>query len=127
MTELHISLLQGVSIGLFGFTFGIFEILTNAYYLLTNNLRLPRIQHGRELPFQVEDNVVRHKIIQMLVLGILLLIIALISILIIPQMFIVGSALIFLNGLLDYGKFRKKDSFLLWSAITLISLICLLL
>jgi hypothetical protein len=121
MTDMQISLLQGVSIGLFGLFFGLFEVLTNAFYLLTNNMRFPRIQHGRELPSQVENHVIRHKTIQMLILGFLLLIIAFISILFIPQLFIVGSALIFLNGLLDYGKFRKKDAFLLWSMISFIS------
>ncbi len=126
MTEFQLSLLQGVSIGLFGFVFGFFELFTNAFYLLTNNWNLPRRQHGKELPSQVNDQIVRHKVIQMLVLGFLLLSISLVSILFIPQLFIVGTTLIFLNGLLEYGKFRKKDAFALWSTISLISVILLI-
>ena len=88
-----------LNIGLFGLLFGIFETLTNTYYLLTNNLRLPRIQHGRELPSEVDDKTIRHKVVQKLILGFLLQVIAVIFILITPQLFIIALAFIFLNGL----------------------------
>ena len=122
----QLSLTQIINIGLFGFVFGFFETITNIYYLLTDNLKLPRIQHGIELPRQVNDKTVRHKVVQMLILGLLLQVIAVISILITPQLFIVAIALIFLNGLIDYGKFRQKETLLLWSVITLIGVILLL-
>ncbi|MHA1975602.1 MAG: hypothetical protein ACW98I_01745 [Candidatus Hodarchaeales archaeon] len=125
MTITEITFSQAVNIGLFGFIFGGIEILTNAIYLLTNNLKLARIQHGRELPSDVNDKIVRHKVVQMLFLGLLLLLIAIISTLMTPQLFIIATALIFLNGLLDYGKFRKIDMFLLWSLITVISIVLL--
>ena len=125
MSNVQLSFLQILNIGLFGFVFGIFETVTNGYYLLTNNLRLPIIQHGRELPSEVDDNIVKHKVVQMLILGLLLLIIAIISTLITPHLFIVAIALIFLNGLLDYGKFRKIGMFMLWSAIAAISVVLL--
>ncbi len=122
----QLSLSQIINIGLFGFVFGFFETITNTYYLLTDNLKLSRLQHGRELPRQVNDRTVRHKVVQMLILGLLLQVIAVISIFITPQLFIVAIALIFLNGLIDYGKFRQKETLLLWSVISLIALMLLL-
>jgi len=123
MTITQLTLIQVVNIGLFGFLFGIFETFTNTFYLFTNNLTLPRIQHGRELPAGAEDKVVRRKVIQMLVLGILLITIALLSVLITPEFFIIGVALIFLNGLLDYGKFRKINALVIWNTLSVISII----
>ena len=115
---------QIISIGIFGIVFGFFEVLTNFFYLVTKNYDLPRLQHGKELPIMPDDTVVYHKVIQMLVLGILLVIISLVSILISPQLFISGAALIFLNGLIDYSKFQKKNMFILWSTIAVFCTIC---
>ncbi len=123
MTNTQLTLIQALNIGLFGILFGIFETITNTFYLFTNNLKLPRIQHGRELPVEVADEIVRHKVIQMLVLGLLLILIALLSIFITPQLFIIAIALIFLNGLLDYGKFRKNDALKIWSVVSVISIV----
>jgi hypothetical protein len=108
---------QILSIGIFGIVFGFFEVVTNFFYLITKNYDLPRIQDGKELPKDTDDAVVFHKVIQMLLLGILLVIISLVSIFIAPQLFISGAVLIFLNGLIDYTKFQKKNMLILWSAI----------
>ncbi len=84
MIIVTLNLFQIISIGLFGIVFGLFETITNLFYLITDNYNLSRLQHGRELPTDVDDVVVLYKMIQMLILGILLLIISLISIFIAP-------------------------------------------
>ena len=121
MVPTNLSIFQLISIGLFGLVFGLFETFTNFFYILTNNYNWPRIQHGKELPYQAEDKVIRRKVIQMFLLGIMLLTITLISILIFPQLFIIGSVLIFFNGLLDYTKYRKNNFLFIWSTIAVLS------
>ena len=121
MDALNLSIFQIIGIGIFGLFFGIFEIFTNSFYLLTKNYRWSRLQHGKELPDQAEDKVIERKIVQMLLLGILLLSITYISVSISPQLFVVGSVLIFVNGLLDYSRYRKKNFLLIWSMIAILS------
>ena len=117
----ELSIFQVISIGLFGLVFGLFETFTNFLYILTNNYTWPRIQHGKELPHQAENTVIKRKVVQMFLLGILLLTITIISILIFPQLFAVGSVLIFFNGLLDYSKYRKNNFLLIWSIVAVLS------
>ncbi|MFX1507858.1 MAG: hypothetical protein ACFFDC_17355 [Promethearchaeota archaeon] len=121
MLDVQLSVFQLISIGLFGFIFGTFETSTNLLYLITRNFDLPRKQHGKELPADPTDFEVFHKIIQMLSLGILLLLISIISLVIAPQLFIIGASAIFLSGLIDYSKFRKKDMFIIWIVISIIA------
>ncbi|UCG01880.1 MAG: hypothetical protein JSW11_20030 [Candidatus Heimdallarchaeota archaeon] len=121
MAIVELSIFQLVGITLFGFIFGIFETLTNLLYLVTKNYDLPRKQHGKELPVNVTDDQVFHKSLQMLCLGIFLLIISILSSAIAPQLFIIGGAAIFLSGLIDYSKFRKRDMFIVWIAISIIA------
>lgn len=123
MVNVELSIFQIISIGLFGFVFGGFETTTNVFYLLTKNYDLPRKQHGRELPADVTDSEILHKVVQMLSLGIILLVIATIAIVIAPQLFVVGAAAIFVNGLIDYSKFKKHDILILWIAIASIACI----
>ena len=127
MIIVTLNFFQIISIGLFGIVFGLFETITNLFYLITDNYHLPRLQHRRELPTDADDVVVLHKMIQMLIFGILLLMISLISIFIAPQLFIVGAVLIFLNGLIDYAKFQKKNMFIVWSTITIFCIVSLIL
>ena len=121
MFNVQLSVFQLISIGVFGFLFGIFETSTNLLYLITKNFELPRKQHGKELPENATDNEVFHKIIQMLFLGIILLSISVLSVVIAPQLFIIGAAAIFLSGLIDYSKFRKKDMLIIWFVISIIA------
>jgi hypothetical protein len=121
MFDVQMSVFQLVSISVFGFIFGIFETSTNLLYLITRNLDLPRKQHSRELPREATDIEVFHKIVQMLCLGIILLSFSVLSIILAPQLFIVGAAAIFLNGLIDYSKFRKKGIFIIWFVISTIA------
>lgn len=114
------SIFQIISIGLFGFIFGTFEASTNLFYLLTKNYDLPRKQHSKELPINVTDNEVFHKVFQMFVLGTSLLLIAVISITIAAQLFIVGAAAILVSGLIDYSRFRKFDMLVVWIVIAVI-------
>ena len=127
MNSPNLSIFQLISIGFFGFIFGLFETTTNFFYLLTNNKKWPRLQHGKELPPQAEERLVKRKVMQMLLLGILLLSITYISVLISPQLFVVGSVLIFANGILDYGKYRNENFLLIWTMISIISFLLLLL
>ncbi len=114
------SIFQIISIGLFGFIFGTFEALTNLFYLLTKNYDLPRKQHSKELPINVTDDEVLHKVFQMFILGIFLLLIAVVSITIAPQLFIVGAAAILVSGLIDYTRFGKFDMLVVWIVIAVI-------
>ncbi len=115
-----ISIFQVISIGLFGFIFGGFEATTNLIYLLTKNYDLPRKQHGKELPTDVTEAELLHKVVQMFSLGMILLVTAIIAISIAPQLFVVGAAAIFLSGLIDYSKFKKNDMLIVWIVIATI-------
>lgn len=118
MYYIELSIFQIISIGLFGFIFGGLETTTNMFYLLSKNYDLPKRQHGKELPSNPTEGQIYQKIIQMLSLGIFLMIISTISIVIgFPQLFVVGAAGIFVNGLIDYSKFRKKDMLIVWIII----------
>ncbi len=121
MVNFKASLFQTISIGLFGLVFGLFETLTNIYYLLTNNYKWPRLQYGKELPPQAEERIIKRKIVQMLLLGVLLLSITYVSIMISPQLFVIGSVLIFFNGLIDYSKYQKRNFLIIWTTIGIIS------
>lgn len=123
MSNIQFTVFQTITIGIFGFFFGIFEFSTNCYYLLKRDLRLPKIQHGRELPEEVTDSMLYRKIIQMLILGTLLLCISFVSILIAPQFFPIAGVLIFLSGLLDYSRYHKTDYFTIWIVIAFLCLI----
>ncbi|MFX0124565.1 MAG: hypothetical protein ACFFAE_13115 [Candidatus Hodarchaeota archaeon] len=123
MFYVELSIFQLISIGLFGFIFGIFETSTNLLYLITKNYNLPRKQHGKELPVNVTDAEIFHKVVQMLCLGIFLLIISILSSVIAPQLFIVGATAIFLSALIDYSKFRKNDKLIVWTIISVIACI----
>ena len=126
MDSINLSMFQIISIGLFGLFFGVFETFTNFFYILTNDYRWPRIQHGKELPYQAEDKAIKRKVVQMLLSGILLLSITFISLIISPQLFVVGSVLIFFNGLLDYSKYRNKNFLFIWTFIAIISFLLVL-
>ena len=121
MFNIEMSIFQIMSIGLFGLIFGSFEASTNLFYLITKNYDLPRKQHSRELPENVSDAEVFHKVVQMFCLGIILLLISIISITIDPQLFIVGAAVILVNGLIDYSKFKKIDMLIVWIVIAVIA------
>ena len=121
MVTPELSIFQIISIGLFGFIFGGFETTTNFFYLFTKNYDLPRKQHGRELPAEVTEAEILHKVVQMLSLGIILLVIATTATVIAPQLFVVGAATIFMNGLIDYSKYKKHDMFLVWLVIASIA------
>ncbi|MFW9903304.1 MAG: hypothetical protein ACFFFH_03150 [Candidatus Thorarchaeota archaeon] len=121
MINVQLSVFQLISICLFGFVFGTFETSTNLLYLITRNFNIPRKQHGKELPVDPTDIEVFHKIVQMLCLGIILLNISILSLVIAPQLFIIGAAAIFLNGLIDYSKYRKKDIFVIWIVISTVA------
>ena len=123
MSALNLNQFQILSIGIFGLFFGLFETSTNFFYLVTKNYKWSRLQHGKELPFDAEEKVVIRKVKQMLILGILLLFITLLSISISPQLFVVGSVLIFLNGLLDYSKYQNTMFFIIWTVIAISSII----
>ncbi len=114
------TIFQAISIYLFGFIFGGFETTSNLFYLLTKNYDLPRKQHGKELPANVTEAEVLHKVVQMFSLGIILLVTAIFAIFIAPQLFVVGAAAIFLSGLIDYSKFKKKDMLIVWIVIATI-------
>lgn len=118
-----LSIFQLISIGFFGFFFGIFETSTNFFYLISRNETLPRKQHSTELPNNATDTQVFHKVVQMFMLGLVLIIISLISSLVAPQLFSIGAALIFLNGLIDYSKFRKARMMLIWTIIAIITFV----
>jgi predicted nucleic acid-binding Zn ribbon protein len=117
----NLSIFQIISIGIFGLFFGLFETFTNFFYLLTNNKKWPRLQHGKELPSKAEERIVKRKVMQMLLVGVLMLSITYVSLLISPQLFVVGSVLFFFNGLLDYSKYHKKKFLILWTMIALLS------
>ncbi|MHA2100129.1 MAG: hypothetical protein ACW99A_15750, partial [Candidatus Kariarchaeaceae archaeon] len=102
MASTNLSIFKIISIGLFGLFFGLFETFTNLVYILTNNYRWSRLQHGKEIPIQAEDKVIKRKVVQMFLLGIMLLSITYISLLISPQLFVVGSVLIFLRINTDF-------------------------
>jgi hypothetical protein len=121
MIEYKISIFQIIGIFGFGFFFGILETITNAFYLLTKNYDLPRRQHSKELPDIATDTQVFHKVIQMLFLGIFLFIVACISVIVSPQLFVVGAAGIFFNGLIDYSKFRKRNMLILWCFFAIVA------
>lgn len=121
MSIVELSIFQLIGIGLFGFVFGTFETSTNLLYLITKNYNLPRKQHGKELPANVTDAEVFHKVVQMFCLGIFLLIISILSSVIAPQLFIVGATAIFLSGLIDYSKFRKNNMLIVWIVISTIA------
>jgi hypothetical protein len=127
MAIVELSMLQLITISLFGFIFGGFEAITNTFYLLTKNYELPRKQHSKELPSNATQEEVLHKVFQMLVLGIFLLLIAFISIIIAPQLFVVGAAAILVSGMIDYSKFKKNGMLIVWIVITGISFACSLL
>ncbi|MFX1284644.1 MAG: hypothetical protein ACFFB5_13375 [Promethearchaeota archaeon] len=114
MINVELSIFQIISIGIFGFIFGLFEMMTNGLYLLTKNYELPKKQHGKELPADASTSEIKHKVIQMMILGIFLVIIAIIATVISPQLFVVGATAILVSGLIDYGKYRKKDMFIVW-------------
>lgn len=119
----ELSIFQLISIGFFGIFFGIFETSTNFFYLVSRNQTLPRKQHSAELPNNATDTQVFHKVVQMFLLGLGLVIISLISSLIAPQLFTIGAALIFLNGLIDYSKFHNARMMLIWTFIATITFI----
>ena len=119
LSEISYNLLQIIAISIFGIVFGFFETITNLTYLITGNYGLPRLQHGKEIPADASDAIVVHKMIQMMLLGIFLLIISFISLSVAPQLFIVGAVLIFVNGTIDFAKFRKKDIFIVWCLISI--------
>lgn len=121
MSSIELSIFQIIGIGLFGFIFGTFEASTNLLYLIIKNYNLPRKQHGKELPIDVTDSEVYQKVIQMFCLGIILIIISIMSLVVTPQLFIVGATAIFLSGLIDYSKFRKKDMLIIWIVISIIA------
>jgi hypothetical protein len=121
MFDVELSIFQLISIVLFGFVFGTFETSTNLLYLITKNFDLPRKQHSKELPRDATNSEVFHKVVQMLCLGIILLSISILSLVITPQLFIVGATAIFLSGLIDYSKFRKKDMLIIWVVISVIA------
>ena len=121
MSYVKLSVFQIIGIGLFGFIFGTFETSTNLLYLITKNYNLPRKQHGKELPTDVTDSEVYQKVIQMLCLGLILIVISIFSLVVAPQLFIVGATAIFLSGLIDYTKFRKKDMLIIWIVISIIA------
>ena len=127
MAIVELSIFQLIAISLFGFIFGGFEVTTNLYYLLTKNYELPRKQHRKELPDNATQEEVVHKVLQMFILGIFLLLIAFISIIIAPQLFVVGGTAILVSGMIDYSKFRKNDMLIIWIAIAGISFTCSLL
>ncbi|MFX0185799.1 MAG: hypothetical protein ACFE95_22165 [Candidatus Hodarchaeota archaeon] len=127
MAIVKLSIFQLITISLFGFIFGGFEVTTNLYYLLTKNYDLPRKQHGKELPNNATQEEVEHKVLQMFVLGIFLLLIACISVIIAPQLFVVGATAILVSGMIDYSKFKKNEILIVWIVITVISIACSLL
>ncbi|MHA2074811.1 MAG: hypothetical protein ACW97X_09345 [Candidatus Hodarchaeales archaeon] len=117
------SIFQLFSIGFFGYFFGVFEASTNLFYLISKNQTLPRKQHSSELPSNATDAQVFHKVVQMLILGLVLLFLSLISSIIAPQLFTIGAALILINGLIDYSKFRKGRMMLIWTFIAILTCI----
>lgn len=120
MLNYDLSIFQVLSIGIFGFLLGSFETTTNLFYLLTKNYDLPRKQHGKELPDNATEAQILHKVVQMFGLGLILLMTATIAIIIAPQLFIVGATAIFVNGLIDYGKFKKSNMLGIWAIIATI-------
>ncbi len=60
MFNIEMSIFQIMSIGLFGLIFGSFEASTNLFYLITKNYDLPRKQHSRELPENVNYPALKH-------------------------------------------------------------------
>lgn len=122
-----LSALQILSIGLFGFFFGGFELISNILYLITRNYDLPRKQHGKELPTNATNTQVHNKVRRMFILGLTLLVISFVSITIAPQFFILGGAAIFLNGLIDYNYFKKEKMLFVWIIIAVFVSFCSLL
>ncbi len=123
MDHIRLTIFQVLSIGLFGFLFGLFETFTNLTYILKQDLRFARLQHGKELPKEASDHMVYKKMVQMMILGILLLCLSFTSILFAPQFFTVAGVLIFLSGLLDYSKYRKNEFFVIWIVIAVMCII----
>jgi len=117
----NLSFFQFISIGLFGFVFGVFEMTTNLFYLINRNYDLSRKQHSKELPLNATNAQVVHKVIQMLILGVILLIVSFISSITLPQFFVIGAAFILMNGLIDYAKYRKKYIAIIWTLISIIA------
>jgi len=117
----NLSFFQFISIGLFGFVFGVFEMTTNLFYLINRNYDLSRKQHSKELPLNATNAQVVHKVIQMLILGVILLIVSFISSITLPQFFVIGAAFILMSGLIDYAKYRKKYIAIIWTLISIIA------
>ncbi len=120
MVNFELSIFQIISIGIFGFIFGLFETTTNLFYLLTKNYDLPKKQHGKELPIDVTETEIMQKVVQMLILGVILVITAIIATVIAPQLFVVGATAILMSGLIGYSKYRKNDIFIVWIVIAII-------
>ncbi|MFX0152201.1 MAG: hypothetical protein ACFFAJ_15550 [Candidatus Hodarchaeota archaeon] len=127
MAVTDLSVFQLIVISIFGFIFGGFETTTNMFYLISRNYRLPRKQHSRELPENATQEEVLHKVVQMLILGVCLLILAFISIVIAPQLFVVGATAILVSGMIDYSKFKKNEMLVIWILIAILISVCLLL
>ena len=94
---------------------------TNLFYLINRNYDLSRKQHSKELPLNATNAQVVHKVIQMLILGVILLIVSFISSITLPQFFVIGAAFILMNGLIDYAKYRKKYIAIIWTLISIIA------
>ncbi len=120
MVNFELSIFQIISIGIFGFIFGLFETITNLFYLLIKNYNLPKKQHAKELPIDVTETKIIQKVVQMLILGVTLVITAIIATIIAPQLFVVGATAILMNGLIGYSKYRKNDIFIVWIVIAII-------
>ncbi|MHA2296755.1 MAG: hypothetical protein ACXAEU_03240 [Candidatus Hodarchaeales archaeon] len=127
MSVIELTTLNVIAIGFFGFFFGFFESATNFLYIVTNNIAMPRKQHGAELPVDVSDNDVRTKVYQMFVLGIILLTTAMVSIIADPRFFILGGLAILSSALFDAKKFGKSKMLGAWSVIAAIVIIFALL
>ncbi|MFW9992062.1 MAG: hypothetical protein ACFFD4_08360 [Candidatus Odinarchaeota archaeon] len=118
MSVVELTIWNSVAIGFFGFFFGGFETVTNFLYAVTDNLEIPRKQHGAELPVNASDQDVKMKVYQMLILGIILLTVSTLSLLTDPRLFIIGGLAILSSALLDAKKFRKWNMLIVWSVIT---------
>lgn len=116
----NLSILQIANILLFGIIFGFLELTTNFYYIISDNVDLPRKQHSLELPMDATDDQVKFKVKRMLILGLGLLICSIFALLFDYSIFIVASALIMINGLIDYRRFRKIDTLLIWTVISIL-------
>lgn len=116
-----LTILQIFSITFFGIFFGVFELTTNGIYIITRNYSLPSKQHRFELPLNPSSKIVWHKVVQMHILGFLLTTTAIIALLFSPYIFIVGVAMILINGLIDYTKFHKSSVFYFWIILAILA------